>query len=226
MADYPEPIAGVGHTEPVPRRVRAMLDGEVIVDTVRALYVWEWPAYPQYYLPAADIRPGVAVDDLVADVHEGPPDTVRLRWDAVDAWFEEDEEVFVHPRNPFARVDALRSTRPVRIELEGVVIADSPSPVMVFETGLPPRYYLDRSTVDFDHLVPSQTVSECPYKGRTSAYWSIRAGGRVHEDLAWTYAFPTREMLPIAGLIAFFNERVDVILDGELLERPKTPFFD
>jgi uncharacterized protein (DUF427 family) len=97
---------------------------------------------------------------------------------------------------------------------------------MVFETGLPPRYYVDRSAVDFDRLVPSETVSECPYKGRTSKWWSIRAGSHVHEDLAWSYDFPTREMLPIAGMVSFFNERLDVILDGRLLERPKTPFFD
>ena len=226
MTDYPQTIVPVGHSEPVPRRVRAVLDGEVIVDTVRALYVWEWPPYPQYYLPRADFRAGVAVDDLVAEEHVGPAGTVRLRWDAVDAWFEEDEQVFVHPRSPYARADAIRSTRPVRIELEGVLIAESPSPVMVFETGLPPRYYVDRSAVDFDRLVPSDTVSECPYKGRTSAWWSIRAGGHVHEDLAWSYDFPTREMLPIAGLVSFFNERLDVILDGRLLERPKTPFFD
>ena len=226
MTDYPQTIVPVGHSEPVPRRVRAVLDGEVIVDTVKALYVWEWPPYPQYYLPEADFRDGVAVQDLVAEEHVGPEGTVRLRWDAVDAWFEEDEQVFVHPRSPYARADAIRSTRSVRIELEGVVIAESPSPVMVFETGLPPRYYVDRSAVDFDRLVPSDTVSECPYKGRTSAWWSIRAGSHVHEDLAWSYDFPTREMLPIAGMVAFFNERLDVILDGRLLERPKTPFFD
>jgi uncharacterized protein (DUF427 family) len=226
MTDYPQTIVPVGHSEPVPRRIRAVLDGEVIVDTVSALYVWEWPPYPQYYLPVADFRPGVAIQDLVAEDHVGPEDTVRLRWDAVDAWFEEDEQVFVHPRSPYARADAIRSTRPVRIELEGALIAESPSPVMVFETGLPPRYYLDRSAVDFDRLVPSDTVSECPYKGRTSAWWSIRAGNHVHDDLAWSYDYPTREMLAIAGLVSFFNERLDVILDGDLLERPKTPFFD
>ena len=226
MADYPGTIAPVGHSEPVPRRIRAVLDGEVIVDTVRALYVWEWPPYPQYYLPLADFRPGVAVDELRADVHEGPPDTARLRWDAVDAWYEEDEQVFVHPRSPYARADAIRSTRSVRIELEGVLLAQTAAPVAVFETGLPPRWYIDRTAVDFGHLVPSETVSECPYKGRTSAWWSIRAGDEIHDDLAWSYDFPTREMLAITGLVAFFDERVDVILDGELQERPKTPFFD
>jgi len=150
--------------------------------------------------------------------------TARFEWAALDSWFEEDEEVFVHPRNPYARVDALRSTRTVRIELDGVVLAESRSPVMVFETGLPTRYYLNRTEVDFTHLVASDTVTACPYKGTTSGYWSVRIGDEVHPDLAWAYDFPTRELAPIAGLVAFYNEHVDVFVDGEQLERPTTPF--
>ena len=213
MPDHPQMIVPAGHVEPVPRRIRGVRDGQVVVDTVHALYVWEWPGYPQYYLPSEAFQ-GVAVEDLTDDAREGPSGTVRLPWDALDAWFEEDEQVFVHPRSPYVRVDALRSSRPVRIELDGVVVADSPAPVMVFETGLPTRYYVDRSTVDFDHLVPTETVTACPYKGRTSGYWSIRVGDAVHDDLAWSYDFPTRQLLPIAGLVGFYNEKVDVVLDG------------
>jgi len=143
----------------------------------------------------------------------------------VDAWFEEDEQVFVHPRNPYTRVDALRSTRAVRVELDGVVLAESSCPVMVFETGLPTRYYLNRSEANFDHLIPTQTQTACPYKGTTSGYWSIRVGETVHPDLAWAYDFPTRQLQPIAGLIAFYNEKVDIFLDEQLLDRPKTHFF-
>jgi uncharacterized protein (DUF427 family) len=112
----------------------------------------------------------------------------------------------------------------VRIELGGVVLADSDSPVMVFETGLPTRYYLDRADVHFEHLRPTDTVTQCPYKGRTTGYWSAVIAGEAHDDLAWTYDFPTREVSPIAGLVAFYNERVDVTLGGERLERPKTHF--
>ncbi|MGH3201380.1 MAG: DUF427 domain-containing protein [Streptosporangiaceae bacterium] len=97
--------------------------------------------------------------------------------------------------------------------------------VMVFETGLPTRYYLSRTDVDFAYLVPSDTVTACPYKGTTSGYWSVRAGDTVHPDLAWSYDFPTSQLLPIAGLIAFYNEQVDVILDGQHLDRPQTHFF-
>ena len=97
---------------------------------------------------------------------------------------------------------------------------------MVFETGLPTRYYLDRSAVDFTHLRPTDTVTPCPYKGRTSAYWSVEAGGELHPDLAWSYDFPTRQLSPIAGLVGFYNEKLDISVDGELQERPKTHFFD
>jgi uncharacterized protein (DUF427 family) len=252
--DYPAMITPVDHIEPVPRRVRAMLGGVVVLDTNRALYVWEWPNYPQYYIPIADVnadalvdeghvshlhlgtarRQGLRVGDIerpasarlyTEDALTGLAGTVRFDWDALDAWFEEDEQVFVHPRNPYTRVDALRSIRHVRIELDGAVLAESSSPVMVFETGLPTRYYVNRTEVNFDHLLATDTVTACPYKGTTSGYWSIRVGEETYRDLAWTYDFPTRQLAPIAGLIAFYNEKVDVILDGELLPRPVTHFF-
>jgi uncharacterized protein (DUF427 family) len=254
MPDYPQMIVPVDHIEPVPRRVRAVLGGRIVLDTTRAVYVWEWPYYPQYYIPVADVNADVLVDEQhaqrlhrgtarvhglqVGELHrpksarlfgddalEGLAGMVRFDWEALDAWFEEDEEVFVHPRNPYVRVDALRSTRRVRIELEGTVLAESSSPVLVFETGLPTRYYLNRTEVDFDHLVPTDTVTSCPYKGRTTGYWSVRMGDTTHPDLAWAYDFPTRQLLPIAGLIAFYSEKVDVLVDGRRLERPVTHFF-
>jgi uncharacterized protein (DUF427 family) len=254
MSDYPAMITPTNHVEPVPRRIRAVLAGETILDTTRALYVWEWPNYPQYYIPTGDVRPDSLVPEgvdqhsprgtvelhglQVGDTHrahaakvlrqsaiESLSGTVRFEWAAVDAWFEEDERVFVHPRNPYVRVDALRSTRTVRVELAGVVLAESASPVMVFETGLPTRYYLNRTEIDFTHLVPTDTVTECPYKGTTTGYWSILVAESVYPDLAWSYDFPTRQLLPIAGLVAFYNEKVDTFLDGSPLERPITHFF-
>ena len=250
---YPQPIVPVNHIEPVPRRVRGVFGGATVFDTARALYVWEWPPYPQYYIPLADIDPDALVDEdrtenlrrgtarrhglrageaaregaahvYTDEALEGLAGTVRFEWAALDAWFEEDEQVFVHPRNPYARVDAIRSRRRVRVELGGAVLAESDAPVMLFETGLPPRYYLDRSDVRFEHLRPTDTVTQCPYKGRTSGYWSAVIGDEVQTDIAWTYDFPAREVSPIAGLIAFYNEKVDVTLDGERLERPRTHF--
>jgi uncharacterized protein (DUF427 family) len=110
------------------------------------------------------------------------------------------------------------------VEVDGAVLAESSSPVLVFETGLPTRYYLPRTDLSFEHLVPSATVTECPYKGRTSAYWSARVEEAVHADVAWSYDFPTRQLLPIAGLVAFYNERLDVFVDGTRLDRPVTHF--
>jgi uncharacterized protein (DUF427 family) len=253
MSDYPQAITPVKHVEPVPRRIRGVLDGRVVLDTTAALYVWEWPFYPQYYIPRADIDARLLVDEEhgqrllmgmarrhgidsrggyragVAHVYTESPaqevvGTVHIDWAALDSWFEEDEEVFVHPRNPYARVDALRSTRTVAVAVDGLELARSSSTVMVFETGLPTRYYFNRTEVEFDHLRPSPTVTSCPYKGTTSDYWSCVLEDRVIEDVAWAYDFPTRQLQPIAGLIAFYNERVDITVDGRLLERPATHF--
>jgi len=243
--DYPAAIVPVNHVEPVPRRIRAYLGTEKVLDTTRALYVWEWPPYPQYYIPVDDVRRDLLVPEghtqqtgrglaelhglRSGDVHRPRAarliteseigqlkGTVRFDWAALDAWFEEDEQVFAHPRSPYARVDALRSHRPLRVELDGVVLADTQSPVMVFETGLPTRYYIGRTDVRFQHLIPAVTVTSCPYKGTTSAYWSVRAGGTVVPDLAWSYPDPIDGREDITGLVCFFDERVDELtLDGD-----------
>jgi uncharacterized protein (DUF427 family) len=251
VSDFPASPVPVNHVQPVPRRIRAFLAGEVVVDTTSARYVWENTAYPQYYIPLSDVRADALIDEdqgietsrgdarrygvrvgdsdrpsaasvLSGAKVEGLDDTVRFSWSAFDSWFEEDEQVFVHPRNPYTRVDALRSTRHLRVESKGIVLAETRSPVLCFETGLPTRYYVQRTDVDFTHLVPSDTETACPYKGTTSGYWSANVELRIHPDIAWTYDFPTRELLPIAGLIAFYNEKIDLFLDGELLDRPRT----
>ena len=255
--DYPQMIAQADHAEPAPRRVRATLGGEVIFDSTRARYVWEWPYYPQYYIPVEDVDERFLVDEhheqrlrqgtarrhglraggvdrpgtvrvFGAEAIAGVAGTARFDWDALDAWYEEDEQVFVHPRNPYVRVDALRSHRHVRVSLEGITLAESARPVLVFETGLPTRYYFDRTDVDFGHLVPTATQTACPYKGVTSGYWSVRTGDEVREgdhDLAWSYDFPTRQVLPIAGLVAFYNEKTDIDVDDVRLPRARTHFF-
>lgn len=217
------------------------------------MYVWEWPHYPQYLIPRSDVGSGLLLPEdrtehrdlgparrhgLRVGPHERPSaawvydddadpavaGTVRFDWDALDAWFEEDEEIFVHPRNPYARVDAVRSRRHVRVELDGVLLAETRSPVLLFETGLPTRSYIDQADVRFEHLTPGDRATSCPYKGTTSRYWSVRTGGRLHPDLAWSYAYPTPAVAAIAGLVAFYDEAVDVTLDGDRLARPVTHF--
>ena len=223
-------------TETSDKRVRVQFGGRVIADTIHALLVWELPYFPSYFLPIGDVSEDVlvATDDAstfdvvvggrvapgAAFVHD---EHVRFAWDAMDAWFEEDEPVFVHARDPHTRIDALRSTRHIVVEVDGEVVADSHSPVILFETGLPPRYYLPANDVRTDLLTPTDTVTGCPYKGN-ARYWSLEVDGRVRNDFVWSYDFPTRESSPIAGMLCFYNERVDLIIDGVRHERPETKF--
>ena len=236
-----------------PKRVRTYLGGELVADTIRPKLVWEVPYYPAYYIPEQDVRmellsptdrreqsPSrgearyfsvksgrrVAVD--AAWTHPESPMTelrglVRFDWEAMDAWFEEDEEVYVHPRDPYSRVDILPSSRHVEVVVNDVKVADSHQPRLLFETGLPTRYYLPQVDVRLDLLRPSETTSRCPYKG-TANYWSVEAGDQVVEDLAWVYRTPVQESVRIAGLACFYNEKVDLCVDGVLEERPHTKF--
>jgi uncharacterized protein (DUF427 family) len=148
-------------------------------------------------------------------------DHVAFYWKAMDSWFEEDDEVFVHPRDPYHRVDVVNSSRHVRVEVEGQVVAETRRPRLLFETGLPTRYYIPKLDVRMDLLEPTDSVTACPYKGR-ARYWSLRLGDRVFKDLVWSYPAPIPECPKIEDLLSFYNERVDIYLDGELQERPKT----
>jgi uncharacterized protein (DUF427 family) len=235
------------------KRVRVLLGGEFVADTTRPKLVWEIPYYPTYYFDAEDVRTELLVpadtvhhspsrgDAAVYSVKVGDSEapaaalwyerspieelngTIRFEWEPMDAWFEEDEEVYVHPRDPYSRVDILQSSRHVRVEVDGVTVAESRKPRILFETGLPPRYYLPKTDVRMDLLIPTDNSTKCPYKG-TAEYYSVRAGGTVHDNLVWWYRHPTLESAQIAGFVCFYNERVDLYVDGEPLPRPRTPF--
>jgi uncharacterized protein (DUF427 family) len=210
--DYPQLLGERGLIEPAPRRVRGYFDQALVFDTTRAHYVWEIAYYPQYYIRTSDVRMEYLHDEnhvqklqfgssrlysltsaertwpSAARVYDSGPvaGSVRFEWDALD-WFEEDEPLILHPRNPYVRVDSLRSHRHIRVEL-------------------------------------SKTESVCPYKGITSAYWTFRNGDAVYSDIAWAYDYPLREVAPIAGMIAFYNEKLDIFVDGALLPRAHTIF--
>jgi uncharacterized protein (DUF427 family) len=235
------------------KRVRAFLGGALVVDTTAPLLVWENPHYPAYYLPRTDVRQefldastrtehspsrgeahyfsvhagGRRVEDAAWTYPESPieelRDTLRIDWGAMDAWFEEDEEVFVHPRNPFTRVDILASSRHVEVAVGGQAVADCQHPTLLFETGLPVRYYVPQVDVRQDLLIPSDTTTGCPYKG-FARYWSVKTGDGVAEDVVWSYRTPLPESHKISGLVCFYNERVDLVVDGEPQERPDSPF--
>ncbi len=148
-------------------------------------------------------------------------DHIAFQWNEMDAWFEEDEEVFVYARDPYKRVDVLPSSRHIKVMVDSVAVADTKRPWLLFETGLPTRYYIPKHDVRMDLLERSDTVTRCPYKGEARLY-SVRIGDKLHQDLAWSYRYPQLECLKIQGLIGFLNEKVDIYEDDELLRRPKT----
>jgi uncharacterized protein (DUF427 family) len=175
-----------------------------------------------------DVRVGERVVPGAARVLERPapgaplPEGLTtLDWDAMDEWFVEDAQLFGHPHDPYSRIDVWKTTRHVVVRLEGHVLADSRRSQMLVETGLPPRFYLPAEDVRTDLLVPSPHRSRCAYKGSAS-YWHVRIGDRVEEDLVWSYADPDHDAEPVRDLLCFFNERVDLELDGEPVERPQT----
>jgi uncharacterized protein (DUF427 family) len=239
--------------EPSVKRVRSFLAGQAVADTVRARLVWENPHYPAYYLPRGDVRMELLVPSLrreprpfgdarFFDVAVGGrvardaawsfPDSpidelrdlVRIEWDAMDAWFEEDEEVFVHPHDPHKRIDVLHGSRHVTVSVLGVQIAETRRPTLVFETGLPVRYYFAKPDVRLDLLTPIEKRTGCAYKG-FATYWVYQQGDRIAlHDVAWSYPFPLAECVKIAGMIGFYNETLDIHVDGVLQPKPITEF--
>jgi len=152
----------------------------------------------------------------------GIEDYLSFYWNKMDRWYEEDEEVFVHARDPYVRVDVLDCARPLRVVLGGETVAETRRARILFETGRPPRYYIPRADVRSDLLLPSETETACPYKGRAS-YHVVKVGGQVYEDIVWTYADPLPESSRIKDRLCFFNEKVDaILLDDTEVPKPKT----
>jgi uncharacterized protein (DUF427 family) len=159
--------------------------------------------------------------ELPFDEVAGIKDYVAFYWNRVDHWYEEDEEVFVHARSPRVRVDILDSSRPVRVELGGETVAETSRARYLFETGLPTRYYIPREDVSAE-LLPSDTHTQCPYKG-TASYHSVQAGDTVYEDIIWYYPDPVHESARIKDYLCFYNEKVDAVyIDGVAEEKPQT----
>ncbi|KAI4864039.1 DUF427-domain-containing protein [Hypoxylon rubiginosum] len=155
---------------------------------------------------------------------------VRVEFGAADAWFEEDVQIYVHPKDPFRRVDVLFSTRPVKVRVKGRLVAEAAASYHLHETGLPCRYYLPATSVDRAVLKESETTTACPYKGVASYYDVGFEGGdgqkERFEDLVWYYRTPTLESENIAGCLCFYHEKegVEIELDGKVLPRPETPW--
>ena len=238
------------YVEASPRRVRGLLGDEVVVDSRRVKLLHEHGHLPVWYFPLADVRQdlleptdhrthcpkkgdasyhSVRVGDRVAENavwHYPEPiegarplaGHVAFYFDALDRWLEEDEEVFVHPRDPYHRVDVLPTSRHVRVSFDGEVLAESARTLVLFETGLPPRYYIPREDVRAA-TTHNDVATRCPYKGVASYH---DAAGQP--ALAWEYREPIRAVAELADHVCFFAERVDLDVDGERQQRPRTPW--
>ncbi|TMD11476.1 MAG: DUF427 domain-containing protein [Chloroflexi bacterium] len=235
------------------RRVRVIFGGQTVADSRRALLVLERQRLPVYYFPVEDVRREWLAPSGHQEAHSGhgaasywtvtvgKKNAQRAAWSydkpehaelaghlafvfqKMDAWFEEDDEIFAHPRSPYHRVDVLNSSRRVKVVIDGEPVAESDRPRILIETGLPPRYYLPKVDVRLDLLTPTATHTRCPYKGEAS-YWSVTVNGKEHKDIVWGYPAPLSECSRIENLVCFYNEKVDLYLDGELQERPKSPW--
>ena len=192
--------------EPVTWRVRALAGGRTVADSRAALLVLSTDAPPVYAFPDGDCERSALPDSAWLPL-EAKPGYAVLAPAHIDVLLEEDEPVAGHPRSPYHRVDALASSRHARVELAGETLAESTHPMVVFETDEPARFYFAQADVRRDLLEPSETVTTSPYFG--SAVWfSGRAGGQLHRDVAWTYRFPIPQMPRIAGLLAFRDDLV------------------
>jgi uncharacterized protein (DUF427 family) len=195
------------YVEPFPRRVRAVRGGETVLDSDEVLLVWETGSLPHYAFPHGDVH-------IAAKDEPHAAGYVTVEWHAADAWFEEDERVEIHPRDPYTRIDSFKTSRRVTVSVAGVELAVSTRATALYETSLPVRYYLPRADVRMDLLEASGTLTECPYKG-AARHWSARVGDRLVDDVAWEYDVGVRrEAEPVQGLIAFYNERVDLHVGG------------
>ena len=245
--NFPTPDKGAIFLDVIPRRVRGLKDRETVVDSKRVHMLHESRILPVWYFPQEDVRMDLlretghtthcpwkgdsryyAFGDVEKAAWTYPKPIagmerleglIAFHFDALDEWLEEDEPVIGHPRDPFHRIDVNRSSRHVKVSLDGRTLAESDRPLALFETGLPTRWYFPREDVNMDLLQPSETRTICAYKGRASTFSS-----GAHDDIAWTYSEPEREVEPIRDRIAFYNEFVDVELDGEPQERPASPF--
>jgi uncharacterized protein (DUF427 family) len=195
----------VSYIEPFRRRVTATKDGRTVVETERALLTHRPGQPPTLAFPVEDVD-GVQAQDS-ADI----PGFVTVPWDAVDAWFEEDEQMFGHVRNPYHRVDSLRSHRPLRVEAAGATLVDTTETMVVYETALEPRLYVHPEHVQAQ-LTESATHTYCPYKG-TATYWNAVVDGVVLADVAWSYEDPLPESVPLRHLLSFDDQKLSVVHD-------------
>jgi uncharacterized protein (DUF427 family) len=212
------PPERVVYVEPWPRRVRALSGGRAIVDSERTVLVYESGRLPRYAFPEEDVA-------IAAEPEPEVPGYVFVPWSAAEQWFEEEQEIIVHPHDPYHRIEILASSRHVVVRVNETTVADSSRPRILFETGLPPRYYLDPEHVRTELLEPAAVSTGCAYKGFATYSDVVTNEGRVPAAV-WTYREPLPEGEPIRDLLCFFQERpeIEVDVDGAAAEAPPTPW--
>jgi uncharacterized protein (DUF427 family) len=219
------PVNEVLYVDPSPRWIRASRGAETVIDSRHAKLLHQSGALARYFFPRDDVR-----WDLLDDVEPVPPpagapgldDHVTFPWAAFDAWYEEDEQLLGHAIDPYHRVDVRPTSRRIAISSGGTVLADSTRAKALFETGLPPRWYVPREDIRVD-LEASDLRTECAYKG-VASYYSVTSGNERLENIAWTYPDPRHDAEPVRDYVCFFNEGTDIEIDGERQERPMTPW--
>jgi uncharacterized protein (DUF427 family) len=202
--DPPVPADAV-YVEPLLRRVRAKVGDRAVIDSERVVLVHRAGTPPTYAFPAEDVR------DLPTSPEPAALGYVRVPWAAASEWYEEEEQVFGgHPRNPYHRIDCVRACRQLRVEVVGTVLVDTTDVISLYETSRAPELYARREVVRMDLLVPSATVTYCPYKGSASHYSAI-VDGTIVRDVAWSYDDPLPESTPIARMLGFYADRTKMI---------------
>ena len=199
--------AGAVYVEPHLRRVRGVVQGRTLIDSERAVLVHRSGRPPAYAFPEGD-----ASRELPLAEEPAVPGYVRVPWEAVTAWYEEEEQVHGSPRNPYHRIDCVRACRRLRVEVGSAVLVDTTDVIALYETSLAPRLYVKRDAVRMDLLVPGATLTYCAYKG-TARYWSARVDDTLVPDVAWSYEDPLPESATIAGLLSFYAERTTLFQD-------------
>lgn len=219
------PVTEVLFVDPSPRWIRAARGGETVIDSRRAKLLHQHGALARYYFPREDVRWERVGDVEPVEPPAGAPGLdgyVTFPWSAFDAWYEEDEQLVGHAIDPYHRVDVRPTSRHVVVSIDGTTVAETTQGRALFETGLPTRWYVPREDVQAD-LQPSELRTQCAYKGDAS-YFSVRVGDELVENAAWTYREPRHDAAPVRDFVCFFNEAVDLDIDGERQERPMTPW--
>jgi len=232
-----------GHFEHTAKHIRVLYNKVYIADTISAQLVWEHNYHPEIYIPLKDVKEKylseldhpkqapssvkhqskvlkLTVDgkstDAVVQIVAGPlKNYIRFHFSEMDGWFEEDTPMHVHMKDPYKRIEALPSTRHIVVKIGGTIVAETKMPTILFEPLSPTRYYMPQTAIKWEYIEESSRITKCPYKGDAN-YYSVIINGKKYPDVIWWYKYPAAESLGIIGLACFYNEKVDIYVDGVL----------